>query len=93
MPSLKLTPSPLPVSDAVTTRNNIALMYATLGRYPEGEELLRAALASDQLILCPRHPSIGLKLGNLAYLSHMHGKLEVAEDFYLGSISSIKQVS
>lgn len=58
----------VPVEVKVTTLNNIAGFYDTLGRYDEAETMLQRALSLGEAALGPDHPDVALNLQNLGAL-------------------------
>jgi tetratricopeptide (TPR) repeat protein len=57
-------------------------MAYTLGRYGDGEPLLKRALAIWKEVLDPEHPYVATSLNNLAWLYQVQGLYAKAEPLY-----------
>jgi len=65
-----------------TSLQNLALLYASQGRYAEAEPLYQRSLAIAEKVVEPEHPSMGQCLNNLAELYRAQGKYAEAEPLY-----------
>ena len=57
-------------------------MYKTQGKYAEAEPLYQRALRITETALGPDHPSVAIRLNNLALLYKTQGKYAEAEPLY-----------
>ena len=65
-----------------TSLNNLAALYASMGRYAEAEPLYQRALAISKKQLGPDHPDTGTSLNNLAELYCSMGRYSEAEPLH-----------
>lgn len=70
-----------------TSLNNLAELYAILGRYADAEPLHKRALTVREKVLGPRHSDVGESLNNLATLYANQGRTGEAEPLLKRSLS------
>ena len=71
-----------------TSLNNLALLYATQGKYDQAEPLYKRSLAIREKALGPHHPDVAASLNNVAELYRAQGKYDQAEPLYQRSLAS-----
>ena len=72
----------------VTSRDNLAALYAAQGQYGEAEPLYLRALALREQMLGPDHPEIAARLSSLAEFYRVQGRYDRAEPLYLRAIAT-----
>ena len=65
-----------------TSLNNLAVLYASQGKYPEAEPLHQRALAIREKALGPEHPDVATGFHNLAVLYASQRRYAEAEPLY-----------
>jgi CHAT domain-containing protein/Tfp pilus assembly protein PilF len=65
-----------------TAMVNLATLYKDEGRYADAEELDERALAIDEKVLRPEHPTVAVELNNLAAVYQYEGRYADAEPLY-----------
>ena len=76
----------------MTIQSNLAAVLRDLGKLEEVEQLLRAALASEQKNFEPGHPTIAVVQSNLALVLKDLGKQEEAGDRFRAARPQLEEL-
>jgi tetratricopeptide (TPR) repeat protein len=75
-----------------TGLNNLAFLYARLGRFAEAESLFKRSLAIIEKVQGPEHPNTATSINNLGSLYQAQGRYGEAEPLYKRSLAIREKV-
>lgn len=78
--------------DTLTSVDNLALLYQSMGRYADSERLHRRALDARERVLGPEHPDTLTSIDNLGLLYASIGRYSEAEAFHRSALEARKRV-